>query len=260
MAKPSPQGYTLHVLESPEAFNQFGAELLTTISQEAVAARGQCAIALSGGGTPAGIYKLWGERPYRDQMPWQQTHLFWGDERLVPPDDPGSNFKQIADLLLPNVPIPPQNVHRAKGELPTETAVAHYTEQLQTLSTEDNPPIFDIVLLGMGSDGHTASLFPGSPVVQPEWVVSVTANYNGRPAQRLSLTPTIINNARHVIFLVTGSSKAQMLQKVLHGPHQPEQLPAQRIQPTHGTLTWLVDTAVAQNLPNLTEENINQNQ
>lgn len=228
-----------------------GAKLLTTIAQEAVKKHGRFTIALSGGGTPAGIYKLWGERPFRDQMPWQQTHLFWGDERLVPPDDPGSNYKQIADLLLPNVPIPPENVHRAKGELPTETAVADYTNQLQTFSIDGSPPILDVVLLGMGSDGHTASLFPGSAVQQKEWVVGVTANYDGRPAQRISLTPTIINCARHVIFLVTGGNKANTLQQVLHGPHQPEQLPVQRIQPTNGTLTWLLDTAVAQNINEL---------
>ncbi|WP_420631062.1 6-phosphogluconolactonase [Candidatus Leptofilum sp.] len=244
MTKP----FTLHILDSPESFNQFGARLLTELAQEAVAQRNRFNIALSGGGTPASIYKLWGERPYRDQMPWQQTHLFWGDERLVPPDDPGSNFRQINTLLLKNVPIPKENIHRAKGEYAVETAVADYTTQLKTIAQAGAPPIFDVVLLGMGSDGHTASLFPGSPPQQSEWVVSVTVNYDGRPAQRISLTPTIINCARHIIFLVSGGSKATMLQNVLYGPYQPDRLPAQRIQPTHGTLIWVLDTAVAQNL------------
>ena len=243
-----PKPFTLHVLETPDQFNQFGVQLLTNLAQEAVAQHGRFTIALSGGGTPAGIYQLWGERPYRDQMPWPQTHLFWGDERLVPPNDPGSNYQQIADLLLPHVPIPPENIHRAKGEMAMETAVTDYIHQLQPFAQNGQPPALDVVLLGMGSDGHTASLFPGSPIEQPEWVVGVTAHYDGRPAQRLTLTPAVINQARHIIFLVTGSNKAETLQNVLYGPHQPNHLPAQRIQPRHGTLTWLLDTAVAQNL------------
>lgn len=240
--------FTLHSFADVATLNQAAARLLTRLAQEAVAENGRFSIALSGGGTPTGVYQLWGQRPFRDEMPWQQTHLFWGDERLVPPDDKGSNYRQIADLLLPHVPIPPDNVHRAKGELPMVEAVADYTQQLQDFAGETAVPILDVVLLGMGSDGHTASLFPGSPVAPPEWVVGVTADYDGRPAQRLSLTPTVINQARHVIFLVTGANKAATLQNVLYGPSQPEQLPAQRIQPRHGTLTWLVDKAAAQDL------------
>ena len=248
-----PKPFRLHVLENSALLSQFGVRLSTTLAQEAVTQRGYFTIALSGGGTPAAIYQLWGERPFRDQMPWQQTHLFWGDERLVAPDDPGSNYHQVSELLLKNVPIPPENVHRARGEYDMTTAVADYITQLQPFAPDGQPPVLDVVLLGLGSDGHTASLFPGSPVQQPEWVVGVTAEYDGRPAQRISLTPTVINQARHVIFLVTGSQKAATLQNVLYGPHQPDQLPAQRIQPRHGTLTWLVDTAAAQNLTNLTE-------
>ena len=248
MREPNSKPFTLHILESAAQFNQFGVELLLALAQEAVVQNGRFTIALSGGGTPEGVYKLWGERPYRNQMPWQQTHLFWGDERLVPPDDDGSNYRQVKELLLQNVPIPPENVHRAKGECARETAVSDYIQQLQPFATNGQPPVLDVVLLGMGSDGHTASLFPGSPVDQPDWVVGVTADYDGRPAHRLSLTPTVINQARHVIFLVSGGKKADTLQKVLYGPHQPDQLPAQRVRPVHGTLAWVLDTAVAQNL------------
>ena len=168
------------------------------------------------------------------------------------PNDPGSNYGQVADLLLKHVAIPSENIHRAKGELPMETAVADYTHQLEAYAGTGETPILDVVLLGMGSDGHTASLFPASPVDQRDWVIGVTANYDGRPAQRLTLTPAVINCARHVIFLVTGGSKATTLQNVLYGPHQPENLPAQRIQPSSGTLTWLVDTAAAPHLSQLT--------
>ena len=244
--------FTLHVFATPADFNRAAARLLTTLAQDAVARNGRFSMALSGGGTPAGVYQRLGERPFVAEMPWQQTHLFWGDERLVPPDDPGSNFQQVNKLLLPNVSIPSENIHRAKGELPMETAVADYIKQLEAFACNDDAPSLDVVLLGMGSDGHTASLFPGSPVAQSDWVVGVTANYDGRPAQRISLTPSLINRAQHVIFLVTGSSKAATLQNVLYGPRQPEALPAQRIQPSHGALTWLVDTAAAHELTQLT--------
>ncbi len=246
-----PEPITRRTFADAAALNQAAARLLTSLAQEAVAEHGRFSIALSGGGTPTGVYELWSQPPFRDEMPWRQTHLFWGDERLVPPDDAGSNYRQVADLLLPHVSIPPENVHRAKGELAMAAAVADYTQQLKTFAAREPVPVMDVVLLGLGSDGHTASLFPGSPVDPPEWVVGVTADYDGRPANRLSLTPTVINQARHVIFLVAGANKAATLQKVLYGPRQPEQLPAQRIQPTHGTLTWLVDTAAAQNLPPL---------
>ncbi len=244
--------FTLHIFANNDAFNQAAARLLTTLAQQAVVQHGRFSMALSGGGTPSGVYKLLAERPFCQQMPWPQTHLFWGDERLVPPDDSGSNYGQVGRLLLNKVPIPPENIHRACGELAMETAVADYTRQLQAFAGNGEIPILDVVLLGMGSDGHTASLFPGSPMQEADSVIGVTADYDGRPAQRLSLTPTVINQARHIIFLVTGSSKADTLQKVLYGPHQPETLPAQRIQPIDGTLTWLTDTAAAQHLSQLT--------
>lgn len=240
--------FTLHVFADEAAFNQAATRLLTTLAQEAVAENGRFSIALSGGGTPTGVYQLWGERPFVDEMPWQQTHLFWSDERLVPPGDPGSNYGQVANLLLKNVPIPPENIHRAKGELAMETAVADYITQLQTFAIHSTAPIFDVVLLGMGSDGHTASLFPNSSLRQPQLVVGVTANYDGRPAERISFTPTLINCARHIIFLVKGQNKANVLQKVLYGSYQPDKLPAQRIQPISGTLTWLCNEAAAQKI------------
>ena len=248
MSKP----FTLHIYKDGASFNQAAAWLLTTLAQEAVGPEGRFSLALCGGSTPTGVYKRLAERPFCDRIPWQQTHLFWGDERLVPPDNPGSNYGQVAEVLLEKVPIPPQNIHRACGELDMETAVADYTHQLQAFAGNGETPVLDVVLLGMGSDGHTASLFPSSSVQQPDWVVGVTADYDGRPAQRISLTPTVINCARHVIFLVSGSSTAETLQKVMYGPHRPEILPAQRIKPVNGTLTWLTDTAAAQHLSQLT--------
>ncbi len=249
----SNQSFTLHIYDDSAAFNQAAAQLLVMLGKEAVAEHGRFSLALCGGGTPTGVYELLAEHPFCQQMPWQQTHLFWGDERLVPPDDPDSNYGQANELMIKKVPVPADNVHRVHGELDMETAVADYTHQLQNFTSDGKIPTLDVVLLGMGSDGHTASLFPGSPVQQAEWVVGVTADYDGRPAQRLSLTPKVINSARHVIFLVTGQSKAKTLQRVLYGPYQPVKLPAQRIQPSKGTLTWLTDTAAAQELSQLTK-------
>ena len=205
-------------------------------------------MALSGGGTPERLYQLLTQAPYVNQISWERVHLFWGDERLVPPDAPGSNYKQVADILLSQVPVPAENVHRMKGEMSPETAVADYIHQLQQTALPPRQwPRLDFALMGLGSDGHTASLFPGSipPEEQSRPVRLATANYEGRPAQRLTLTPLIFNEARHLVFLVMGGNKAATVKAVLEGPIQPEIYPAQRIQPHNGRLTWLLDEAAA---------------
>ena len=178
-------------------------------------------------------------------------HFFWGDERLVPPDDAGSNYYHASQLLLDQVQVPADNIHRVHGELSAEAAVLDYTAQLQSFATgRRNWPRFDLVLLGLGSDGHTASLFPGSPLKdEPGMAVkTVTADYEDRPSQRLTLTPAVFNDARHVLFLVTGANKADAVTAVLDGPSDPEQWPAQRIQPSTGIVTWLIDQAAATKL------------
>jgi len=153
-----------------------------------------------------------------------------------------------ARLLLDHVPIPPANVYRALGEEDAATAVADYTAQLAQFSPPW--PRFDLLLLGMGHDGHTASLFPGPipPQEQTDPVMAVTAHYDGRPAHRITFTPRLINDAHHILFLVTGANKARALQAVLHGDHAPEQWPAQRVRPRDGRVTWLVDAAAARRL------------
>jgi 6-phosphogluconolactonase len=248
MAKP-----TLRIFDTQRDLSQVAARLLATLAAEAVAARGVFTVALSGGDTPQMLYRLLSQPPYVMEIPWQQTHLFWGDERLVPPDAPGSNFGPVAQTLLNQAPIPAANIHRVKGELEPAAAVADYKEQLQGYADEGQRWLrFDLVLLGMGSDGHTASLFPGpipSAEVQ-EPVLAVTAEYEARPAHRLTLTPLVFNDARHVLFLVTGENKAQTLAAVLHGPYNPTQWPVQRIQPSQGNVWWLVDKAAARLLNN----------
>ena len=238
----------IRVFPDGEKLSRAAADLLVEIAQKAVAENGRFTIALSGGGTPQRLYQLLGQQPYSEQMPWENTYLFWGDERLVSPDNAGSNYGQAHAIFIDKIPIPSENVHRAHGELDSDTAVADYKKQLQQFAPEGKAwPQFDVVLLGMGSDGHTAALFPG-PITQPEQtdsVIPVVADYDGRPAQRLSLTPQVINDAVHVIFLVTGSNKAETLHHVIHGAFNPQQLPAQRIQPFNNQRIWLLDQAAA---------------
>ncbi len=178
-------------------------------------------------------------------------NFFWGDERLVPPEDAGSNYFHAAQLLLDRVQIPAENIHRVQGELPPAAAVSDYTKQLKAFAAEGRAwPRFDLVLLGLGSDGHTASLFPGSPAADPPGtaVKTVTADYEDRPSQRLTLTPAVFNDARHILFLVTGANKAQAVTAVLKGPTNLVQWPAQRIQPHSGTVTWFIDQAAADDM------------
>jgi 6-phosphogluconolactonase len=212
-------------------------------AQAAVAANGRFLVALSGGSTPRRLFSLLSQPPFADSIPWAQTHVLWGDERLVSPDDAGSNYKQAYDLLLQHVPIPAAQSHRAQGELDPAAAVRDYGRQLQALAEPGRAwPRLDLAIMGMGSDGHTASLFPGPipPEETTQPVMAVTADYDGRPAQRLSLTPLVFNDAHHILFLVSGAEKAEALTAVLNHTDTPEQWPAQRIQPHEGQIMWFV--------------------
>ncbi len=241
----------IHRLESKQEVAQFTADLFLKVANEAVDKNGRFLVALSGGSTPALLFELLKDSPYAEGIPWEQTHIFWGDERLVPPTDDGSNYKQANELLLKHVDIPKTNIHRALGEASPSEAAEDYLNQLQKFTKEDeNFPVFDLILLGMGNDGHTASLFPGeiSDLERETAVISVTADYDGRPANRVTFTPLLINLAQHIVVLVTGRSKAETLKQVLEGDHNPERLPIQRIQPQNGILHWIFDHAAAENL------------
>jgi len=239
----------IFIYKDSAALSSAAAEIFLESAKEAIQARGHFTVALSGGGTPGELYTLLAVVPYRNQGPWGKTFVFWADERLVPPDEDGSNYRQAMYAFLNKVPIPTENILRIKGELESHNAAIDYT---QTLKRFASPPFewprFDLALLGMGADGHMASLFPGSPVAITEPVLSVTENYQGRPANRVTLTAPVFNSARQVVFLVTGESKSETLSRVINGEHRPFDLPAQRIQPTDGTLTWLLDRAAASNL------------
>jgi 6-phosphogluconolactonase len=214
------------------------------LAVEAAAARGRFSAALSGGSTPGPLYRLLAKEPYRSRIPWPSVHLFWGDERCVPPDQPGSNYRMAYDSLIGQVPIPPENVHRIRGELEPDAAARACERELEDFFCGHHTR-FDLVLLGLGRDGHTASLFPGSPLLDrtERLAAAVTAHYGDRPAERVTLTPPAINTARQILFLVQGNDKAAVVQAVLEGSDA--DLPARRIQPTAGQLTWLLDRPAA---------------
>jgi 6-phosphogluconolactonase len=240
-----------HVYEDVELLIEAGAKLLLQTANEASEARGRFNLVLSGGGTPIPLYKRLAQPPYKQGMPWGVTHFYWGDERCVPPDHAESNYGQAArHLLIPNR-IPPSRVHRIRGEFSHVEAAAKYSNELLGYhGGSENGPLFDLVLLGLGSDGHLASLFPGSMTDEEKdsLAMAVSADYDGRPADRVTLTPLAINQASHVLFLVTGTSKAEAVYDAIFGKHDPLLHPAHRIQPADGIIYWMVDREAGANL------------
>jgi len=239
----------IRIFKDLEHLSHEAAHLFTEQAASAITDRGRFLVALNGGGTPTRLFQLLG-RTYRDKVDWSKVHVFWGDERCVPLDDPGSNYSQARDVLLNHVPIPDTNIHRVKGELEPAQASRDYTLTLKRFASPPHEfPRLDLVYLGMGEDGHTASLFPGSPVDVTEPTLSVTAHYQDRPAIRVTMTQLIFNQARTVIFMATGEKKAEALSEVLSDRYNPKLYPAQRIDLKDGKLIWLVDEEAAHKLP-----------
>lgn len=242
----------LRILETPQALARAAAEEFALQAKRAVAARGSFTVALSGGSTPKGMFLLLAnDSDLRAQVPWERIAFFWGDERAVPPEHPDSNFRMANESLIVHVPVQPHNIHRIMAELPdpAQAAVEYEHDLRQVLKLEDDElPRFDLVLLGMGAEGHTASLFPGTHALH-ETTRLVVANWVGKLySWRITLTPPVINSALNIIFLVSGEEKALALKGVLEGLYEPEQLPAQMIQPTGGRLVWMLDRAAASRL------------
>jgi 6-phosphogluconolactonase len=239
----------LRIFKDLENLSRAAAEIFVEQAANSISERGRFLVALNGGSTPIRLFQLLAS-DFRAQVAWSKIHVFWGDERCVPPADPGSSFGQAMETLLKHVAIPDENTHRVKGELDPASASMDYAETLKSFAERDlNFPRFDLVYLGMGEDGHTASLFPGPPVEVTEIVAPVTAHYQDRPANRVTLTPVVFNQARMVVFMVTGKKKASTLAEVWSGGYNPNQYPAQSIRPTNGSLIWLVDEDAAGRLP-----------
>jgi len=240
----------LQVCHNPEDLYRQAAVLFVRLAGEAASVRGRFTVALSGGSTPKGVYALLAEGEIHKQIPWPKVHLFWGDERCVPPTHPESNYRMAEETLLSRVPIPAQNIHRIPAEKAPAQAADAYEQVLQEFFAlpQDTPPRFDLVFLGMGPDGHTASLFPGTTGLREDKRLVIAHYVEKLGAWRVTLTSPVLNQAAHVVFLVCGADKAETLRQVLEGSYEPERLPAQLIRPVHGTLLWLVDQAAASSL------------
>ena len=219
-------------------------------AREAISQRGRFLVCLAGGSTPLEAYRLLAEPPFLTELPWEQMVILWGDERMVPPDDPESNYGQAQQAFLWGVPVRPEQVWRMQGEMPADQAVAGYAARLRALASPGLAwPRFDLVLLGLGADGHIASLFPHqrSALETNRPVIAVRAKYGDRPVKRLTLTPAVFNDARRVVFLVAGVEKAVALAASLDPASDPLSWPARRIDPPQGKVVWLVDTAAIGN-------------
>ncbi len=235
----------VRIVDGPEALARAAADEWRVLAEAAASAGAErFAVALAGGSTPRALYELLSDRkaPYRDALPWVRTHLFFGDERPVPPDHPESNYGMARRALLASVTIPPGNVHRIRGEDDPEAAARAYESELRAFF--GGPPRFDLLLLGMGADGHTASLFPGSPPDDGCRLV-VAPFVPALGTRRITLTLRSLRGASRVVFLVSGASKAPALARVLSDDAAESGLPASRVRPVAGTVLWLVDRAAA---------------
>jgi 6-phosphogluconolactonase len=224
------------------------AERFRQLARESVKASERFTVALSGGSTPKHLYSLLASPDYKNQIPWSNVQLFWGDERCVPPDHPESNFRMAQEALLSKIKIPPENIHRMRGEQEPLAAAAEYEEDLQKYFGLQRGalPRFDLILLGIGEDGHTASLFPGSEALNETKHLVVAPFVATLNSYRLSLSLPVLNNAANVWFLVTGASKVDAVKKVFSAFSD---LPAARIQPVNGKLTWFITGDAASGIP-----------
>jgi 6-phosphogluconolactonase len=236
------------VYKDIDSLSLAAADNFSQAADQAKQERKRLLVALSGGSTPKRLFQILSRPPYAQRLLWEQIHFFWCDERLVPPDHPESNFGQALKLLFSQVKIPGENLHRILGEAAPVHAVEQYRKLLLSFSEGDlSWPRFDLAYLGLGADGHTASLFPGaiSPEERRSPVMAVTADYQGRPTDRVTLTPVALNSARNVIFMVSGRDKAHAVSETINGSRNQEQCPAQRIQLLNGKLIWMLDIDAA---------------
>jgi|HubBroStandDraft_6_1064221.scaffolds.fasta_scaffold67541_1 6-phosphogluconolactonase len=249
--------YHVRQVSDAAAIFRVAAQEFVRCAGQAIAARGSFSVALSGGSTPKGLYGLLTIDEFRGQVAWDKVFLFWGDERSVPPDDGDSNYRMANEAMLSKLPLAASQIFRIRGEIDAAQAAAEYEQALQKhfqLAAGAFPSI-DLVLLGMGPDGHTASLFPGTKALQEQRRL-VVSNWVGKfYTQRITMTAPVLTNAQNILFLVNGADKAQPLKAVLEGPFEPAQLPSQLILSAAAKTLWLVDPSAAKLLSIPKEEN-----
>lgn len=236
----------IKVLPDSRELVRKAAGIFSSLAKQAVSAQGRFSVALSGGSTPQPLYVLLAGNAAFDNLPWSKIDFYWGDERMVHPEDLQSNYGTAKKLLLDPREIQDNQAFRIKGDYPPEKAASSYQQVLEA-QFSNRPPRFDLILLGMGPDGHTASLFPQTdPVLNPMPGVWVREVYVAKMSSwRVSFTPQLINAAANILLLVSGEEKAPVIQSVLKGTQPPEKYPVQLINPLNGTLTWLLDSGAA---------------
>jgi len=231
-----------------EQLSRAAAEYFVQQSRKAVAKQGYFSVVLSGGNTPRRTYEILAQPAFQKQIDWNHLFIFWGDERCVPLNSPQSNYHMVQQALLEDVPVPKNQIFPMNCVTNPDIAAESYEKQIRQFFAGRKPQ-FDLIFLGLGENGHTASLFPFSPVLTEEnkWVVLVYL-----PEQnmyRLTMAPSLLNQGKKIVFIVAGSEKAQVLSKILYGPSNPQKLPAQLIKSIHGETIWLLDQDAAQFIP-----------
>jgi 6-phosphogluconolactonase len=235
----------VRIFDDVPALMRAAADEIALAARTAAGERGRFTWALAGGSTPRALYRLLASDPYRERMPWNAIHFFWGDERHVPPDHPDSNFRMAREAMLDAVPVPPENIHRVPSQEPdAQRAAAEYEAALRSFFAlaAGEFPRFDLILLGLGKEGHTASLFPESEVLHERERLVAALWVEAQKKFRITLTPPVLNHARRAMFLVSGEEKAEALRAVLEGPREPERYPAQIVE---GNRLWMVDRSAA---------------
>ena len=234
----------LHIEKDTKALSASLAEWINKYIQQVLAKQDRFTFVLSGGSTPKALYALLAESPYKESIPWEKLHFFWGDERAVPFEDSRNNAKMCYDELLDKVPVKAENIHIMRTDITPEESAADYEKIVKTYF-EGSETTFDFVLLGMGDDGHTLSLFPGTEVIHEQNVLATSFFLQAQDMYRITLTAPVVNNAACVAFLAAGAGKAEVLKQVLKGEKNVELYPSQIIQPVKGQLHWFVDEAAA---------------
>ena len=238
------EGHEVRTLADLEALSRAAADFFVSLSLSAAASEKRFSVALSGGSTPQRLFSLLASSPCRESINWSSTHFFWADERCVPKESPESNYNLVYSMLLSRLPVPGDNIHRIRGEDGPERAARGYEDLLRSLFGQQPFPVFDLIVLGAGADGHTASIFPDSEVVRERTRLAVPVYANAPKPARVTLTLPVLNNAAQVLFLASGRAKAQVLHEILEDGN-PKRYPAGLVKPVHGRLTWLIDRDAA---------------
>jgi 6-phosphogluconolactonase len=237
----------IHILKDPNQFSHTIADWIVDCISATLKKQDRFTWVLSGGNTPKALYQLLAATPYREKIQWEKLHLFWGDERDVPFEDVRNNAKMTYETLLNHVPVPASQIHVMRTDIPPEQSAMEYEKILHTYfpGGDAQATSFDLVLLGMGDDGHTLSLFPGTEVVHEEKLWTKAFFLKAQDMYRITLTKSIVNRSAQIAFLTTGTNKAHALQQVLEGAYKPDLYPSQEIKPRNGELHWFVDEEAA---------------